>query len=78
MQLSPLVCALNSLVFACELHLLRGDILVIESVVAVAVGDAGFSDLLVADQDDLPGVVRDLVRKAILLLARAGSRNHII
>jgi len=57
MQLRPLICVLYHLVLAREFDL-GGRLLVFgELVVTVAISDGRFSNTLVANEDDLPGVV---------------------
>lgn len=61
MQLHPLVCAVDFKVLLLELDILRGLLVLIEGVRAVAVADARLADTLVADKDQLPLEVRGFV-----------------
>jgi uncharacterized membrane protein YGL010W len=65
MQLHPLVCSVDFKVFLLKLDVLGGLLVLVESVRAVAVADAGLTHTLVAHQDQLPLEVRGFVFKLV-------------
>lgn len=61
MQLGCFIGPLNFYVFSSKLDLLRRFILLLKGIVTEAIGDTSLAYFLIADKDDLPGVVGHLV-----------------